>query len=278
MGTLDHAFNALRTLGGRLRFFRGGWGHVERHRPWLASVRAGPLAPPSLDIVWRTLAPGVSLGEFASPGADYLPPASGLARFLHVSPATESPPTVLLLAATGDHGFLRRFGTLSWRLRRHGIASLVLESPFYGRRAPPTQGGARLERVAHLADLGRATIEEGVALLDHFRRAGCRRVAVSGVSQGGLHAAMVASQTKFPTPVVMGFAPHSAAPVFTEGVLAKNVDWAALRADAVERSRAFAEGDERSCLREALDQASIDKFPEHGVPARHVLLFGRADG
>lgn len=278
MGTLDHAFHALRTLGGRLRFFRGGWGAIDRHRAWLASVRAGPLAPPPLAIRWRPLLPSVSLGVFASPGADYLPPASGLARLLRVAPAGPPPhPTVLLLAATGDHGFLRRVATLSWRLRRLGIASLVLEGPFYGRRAPPGQGGARLERVAHLADLGRATIEEGVALLQHVRREGAP-VAVSGVSQGGLHAAMVASQAEGPTPVVMGFAPHSAAPVFTKGVLAKNVDWGALREDAVRQSLSFAQGDERSCLREALEQASIDRFPEHGEPARHVLMFGRADG
>jgi hypothetical protein len=47
-----------------------------------------------------------------------------------------------------------------------GIATMVLESPFYGARRPVGQEGSRLLRVSDLLVLGRATIEESLCLLD----------------------------------------------------------------------------------------------------------------
>lgn len=279
MATIDHAFHTLRSLGGRLRFFRKGWGAVHQHDEWLKEVRQCVLTAPTLNITYRRLLPTLTLGTFLSPAAHFLPCESRTARFLYVHPSishsvpfTTPHPTVLLLAATGDHGFLRRFLCFSWYLRRNGIASIILESAFYGTRQPPMQRGARLECVAHLADLGRATIEEGAALLTHLYERGVERLAVAGISQGGLHAAMTASQTKFCVPVVMAFAPHSAAPVFTDGVLARSVDWNALENDPTEPSLA------RHDLRQVLQQSSIENFPEHGYSARHVLVFARSDG
>jgi hypothetical protein len=65
---------------------------------------------------------------------------------------------VLYLPGTGDHGFaLRR--RLAHGLLRRGVAALILEGPFYGRRRPPSQPGAKLRHVTDLLLLGRTTIE-----------------------------------------------------------------------------------------------------------------------
>lgn len=66
------------------------------------------------------------------------------------------------------------------RAAPQGIATLALESPFYGQRKPPHQRGAKLLHVSDLLLLGRATIEEALLLLHvmgasgHERLGGCR--------------------------------------------------------------------------------------------------------
>lgn len=51
-----------------------------------------------------------------------------------------------------------------------GIASMILESPYYGSRRPPWQEGSKLRRVSDLLTLGRATIEESLYLLAWAQR------------------------------------------------------------------------------------------------------------
>jgi len=68
------------------------------------------------------------------------------------------PQCVLYLPGTGDHGFtLRR--NLAHGLLKRGVAAVILEGPFYGRRRPPLQPGAKLRHVTDLLLLGRTTIE-----------------------------------------------------------------------------------------------------------------------
>ena len=60
-----------------------------------------------------------------------------------------------------------------------GIATMVLESPFYGRRRPAWQPGSRLLRVSDLLVLGRATIEESLCLLEWAKRWGFGKLGES---------------------------------------------------------------------------------------------------
>lgn len=277
MATVDRVFTRVRTLFGTLRFFRHGWGHSSSsHNTWLSSVRSGTLPSATAPhITWTNLPFDLSLGTFHSPSASFLPHASTTARVLYVPalvPHDGPAPVVLHLPATGDHGFLRRFASYAVWLRRRGVASVILEGPFYGNRRPAGQRGALLDYVHQLPDLGRATIEEGVALLKYLRDRGFERQAVVGVSQGGLHAAMVATLCEGSVPVVMAFAPHSAAPVFTKGVLADAVDWHALCDGWSD------EGEVRERLRQVLDVSDIRHFPVRKDAGRHVLLFARDDG
>ena len=51
-----------------------------------------------------------------------------------------------------------------------GVATMILESPYYGSRRPPWQEGSKLRRVSDLLTLGRATIEESLYLLAWAQR------------------------------------------------------------------------------------------------------------
>lgn len=58
-----------------------------------------------------------------------------------------------------------------------GVATMALESPYYGSRRPPWQEGSKLARVSDLLTLGRTTIEESLYLLawaqqQNFQRLG----------------------------------------------------------------------------------------------------------
>lgn len=293
MQTFDYKFVNVRTLFGALRFFSDGWGPYQgRHDAWLHRIRAQTLPPlPDYLPIEFTSIPTTPFTRmaFESPAASLLPAESTMAHALYIPSSHSSTypgiipihdnhtsskisskdcsaPLVLLLAATGDHGFWRRLLMHSWILRKRGISSVILESPFYGRRRPAGQVGALLRTVTSLGDLGRATIEESRYILTYFRRFGHKRMAVAGISQGGLHAAMVAAATpEWPVGVVAALAPHSAAPVFTDGVLATVVDWQALGPAA------------RPRLREVLALSDISYFPRAHPDAKEKLIFARDD-
>lgn len=170
---------------------------------------------------------------------------------------TASRPLVLLLAGTGEQGFMRRRHLLSYPLARLGVASLIMESPFYGKRRPPTQHGSKIAFASDLCVMGRVTIEEARSLvrwaasLDRHSMhsslcdeheivvksgAGARdpffqNLVLAGTSQGGLHSAMVASTLANTSCSRVGvcswLGPPSASQVFTLGALANSVDWSA---------------------------------------------------
>lgn len=278
----DKVFHNIRSLGGKLAFFKGGWGPIatqrECHQAWLDAVQRRTVPRPSpLDLAIRPHRVVGQLATFTSPCRDFLPPESGMGRVWIVEPAPvpcEAPPPVVVhLAGTGDHGFWLRYVLSARHLARKGIKSALLENPLYGARTPSRQRGAKLHTVADLADMGRATIEECHALLTHFYDRGHRRLAAFGISQGGLHAAMAASLCDFRVHVVSAIAPASAAPVFTRGVLASAVDWEALSSEKLRKSE-----DVRKVLASHLDSvASISLFPESHYGGKHILLTATDD-
>lgn len=106
-----------------------------------------------------------------------------------------------------------------------------------------------------------------MTLLQHFREQGATRLVVAGVSQGGLHAAMVRSVMgrEADVAVVAAFAPHSAAPVFTRGALADVVDWQVLGEGARER------------LAGVLKISDIHNFPMVHGNSPETLFFAEHD-
>lgn len=166
-----------------------------------------------------------------------------------------------------------------------GIATLALESPFYGGRRPPWQSGAKLARVSDLIALGRATIEEALALLRWAAASGFGRagwdinsessggggggLGVTGLSMGGVHAAMVAALAPGPLAAVPMLAPRSAAAAFCRGALWRATAWEPLvGGGSGSGGRDNEEDDERAVVFEALLAAAAAAPP--GSAARRV--------
>ena len=196
---------------------------------------------------------GVSLweGEFPSPVQDgTLPPESLQGRCQLILPPESAPPdrrssggdlgtalcwegghrrpAMIHLAGLGDYMYdVRRM--MMWPLAaQHGIASLILQSPYYGERKPAWQRGAKLEHVSDLLSLGNATIEETLLLLEWCRAVGFGPLGVCGFSMGGVHSMMSAAVDKGDVALICFSAPYSAASVFCDGPLSYANDWAAM--------------------------------------------------
>lgn len=158
-------------------------------------------------------------------------------------------PVAIILAGTGEQGFDRRRQLVSLPLARSNIASLILESPYYGSRRPVGQVASKLRSLTELPLLGRMTIEETRSIVQWLRRRNgvsldkasekCTSdkhgaIVLAGVSMGGLHAAMSASllpQSWKDCGVASWLGPPSGAAVFTRGRLAFATDFDALAND-----------------------------------------------
>ncbi len=233
----------LDTLHARVRnnglFFSGGWGDTEVLKLSLVQrERPEPIEPVLIEVedgpncTFETF-------EFLSPYHDKgLPEESQKGHFLKVLPRgwDHNLPICLHLPATGDEGFNNRRDLLAIPLLQKGIASVILESPLYGIRKPPYQEATYIRTVSDLWIMGLSVVAESRAILHWLQASGFQRVGVSGISMGGQVASHTAALFGEPLAVCACIAPHSAAPVFLEGVLQKYCDWKALDPDA-ERAR-----------------------------------------
>ncbi len=268
---------AARLMARRPRFFEDGWGpgslleqfdHGARGFE-LPELREVTLSPPRRD--GRLF---VQEGCFSSPAAGGpVPPACAAARFQLLLPAEADarPPVCLFLASSGDHGFgLRRF--LVKPLVSQGVGALLLENPYYGARRPPEQLGEAVRTVADLLLMFRATAVEAASLLGWLLARGHPRVGISGYSMGGSMAAYAATLFPLPAAVIPLAVAHSAAPVFTEGVLSAMPHWEVLGRSCGGAVSA------RQRLAGILEQLSITQLPPLSQPRRAILMAARDDG
>ncbi|KNC80893.1 hypothetical protein SARC_06763 [Sphaeroforma arctica JP610] len=140
------------------------------------------------------------------------------AQYYPTSHPTITSHLTIHLAGTGDHGFMRRH-LIALPLVADGVASVILESPYYGRRKPIRQVRSKLLHVCDLLVLGFTTIAESLHLLRWAKHNGYHRSCVSGFSMGGVHAAMVACLSPEPVACSPHLAPHSASEPFCNGPL-----------------------------------------------------------
>ena len=179
---------------------------------------------------------------------------------LCISDLVEHRPLCVLLPGTGEIGYERRRNGVAVDLAKRGIATLILEGPYYGLRKPKGQIRSKLLHVSDLPILGLTTVLEAMAILQWWKSLTPESpVCVAGVSMGGLHSCMVASLL---SPIEIGcvnwyvlsllsfipasfnqmntrLGPIGATPVFTEGCMAKAVDWKAMRRECDERGKIF---------------------------------------
>lgn len=283
--TLDTLYAALvHQLGLTQRFFQhGGFGDL-RVVNFHEDVKTFAAWPPQhfsdVSIEWKRIRDGtfnkskytVFQGQFRTPctarAYDALPQESRTAHVQWIAPHEPAPdsPTVITLAATGDHGYLRR-EHLCLPLVANGVGSIALESPFYGKRKPPDQQGAKLRRVSDLLLLGRATIEESLFLLQWLGQRGHQRLGVSGLSMGGVHASMVASMYPLPVALTPLLAPRSAAGSYCHGALFHATAWDRLLRDT--------QGGRENDIVAAVEAAA--RASERMAPARVDLMKRRKE-
>jgi len=261
----------------RRLFFREGWGELARIRE---IHRAGdhPGSPRPVEIRWEDAMENGTMvlrrGIFASPYTDLpLPPESRMACFELIMPrgGCKSTPVCVHFAATGDEGFDRRRRVLALPLLRHGIGSLILENPYYGRRRPPGQHRKMLNRFSDLWAMGGAAVEEGRSLMQWLRREGYRRLGVCGISMGGSMAARVAILENEPVAMIGCVTAHSASAVFTDGILKHSLDWGVLNRELDGREPAAA------LMRELLDLTDLRRSPPPRRPEAAFLVAARRD-
>ncbi|KAH9555075.1 hypothetical protein CY35_08G095900 [Sphagnum magellanicum] len=179
------------------------------------------------------------------------------------------------LVCTGDHGFERRL-RLGAPLLKQNIATMVLESPFYGKRRPPLQSGSRLLCVSDLLLLGRATIEEARTLLYWMQNEiGFKKLGVCGLSMGGVHAAMVGSLHPTPVAILPFLTPHSAAVAFCEGILQHGTAWEVLMRDKL-LSGTMTREQVVERMRTVLALTDVTRFPLPKNPS--AVIFVAATG
>jgi pimeloyl-ACP methyl ester carboxylesterase len=188
-----------------------------------------------------------------------------------ITPAgSDRAPVCIHLAGVGDEGYaLRRYFAMP--LLRHGIGSVILENPFYGVRRPARQRGIALRRVTDQFVMNMASVEEACALLVWLRERGHAAAGLTGHSMGGYMAALAA--VVFPEPVaVMSCATGlSAAPVFTDGLLSRYIDWDLL-------ANGHNVEDAKARLRDLFNLASLSRFEPPKKPSAAVLLAAQTDG
>ncbi|WP_224361541.1 alpha/beta hydrolase family protein [Hyalangium versicolor] len=269
---------AARLVTRRPRFFSEGWGSqalLERLSEGPQGFALPELHEVTLSASRRQWGMRVQEGRFASPAAvGPLPTSCAEARFQLLLPLKEEtalPPVCVFLASSGDHGYgQRRF--LARRVVSQGLGALLLENPYYGSRRPPEQQGEALRTVADLLLMFRATAVEAVALMGWLLARGHPKVGIAGYSMGGSMAAYAACFFPLPAAVIPMAAAHSAAPVFTQGVLSALPDW-----ETLGRTCGGAEA-ARQRLAELLERLSIPQVPTLPNPRRAILLAAREDG
>jgi dienelactone hydrolase len=252
------ALLGLRALGPKM--FARGWGDRAR----IAELAAHDLHAPAAAIEPRLhrVAPGVYEGCFVHPlVAAWLPPAS---RVAHVRWHVPSRPrgAYVHLASTGDEGWARRLPVVEAAFER-GLASLVLENPYYGRRRSIGQQTSDLDTVSDQLAMSMATVEEARALLGWLSRSFGQDVGVAGFSMGGSVAALTATTWRAPLAVVAVATGHAAETVFCDGALSRFVDFAAV---------------DRQELRRALSRGDLERVPAPPVDSRCELVAARDDG
>ncbi len=249
----------------RLRFFTDGWGDLS-----VIDTITMPIGVPDpIQIEWVAEAAEdglvTSVGIFESP-ANMLPAHARHGAVTRILPAEGTDRTVVLMAAWNEHDSKARFG-IARRLAAKGIASLVLENPYYGIRRPDDLDGQPIRTVSDFFRMGIGAVMEGRGLLATVRERG-ETPGVAGYSMGGNMSALVSSTMPFPVATAPLAAAYSPSPVYLDGALRGGIAWDALGGAETAEPR----------LREALLAASVLDRPAPDHAKHAVLVSAKSDG
>lgn len=146
-------------------------------------------------------------------------------------------PVCIHLAGTGDHFFWRRRLLMAKPLLKEaGIASILLENPFYGSRKPKGQLRSSLHNVSDLFVMGGCLILESQALLHWCKQQGFGPLGITGISMGGHMASLAATNWHEPLSLIPCLSWSTASAVFTQGVMSGAIPWKTLETQFFENS------------------------------------------
>jgi hypothetical protein len=235
LGIIDDLYayvkNKMVARSAQSRFFSKGWGDHAAIAEVRRRISSG--APPAdIMVTWESEWTPY-LGHFARDGyfetpcfQAHLPEECRTCHFRMILPDPGRPcPVYLQMATSGEEGYAGREAGLAVPLLAGGCGSLIVEHPYHGRRRPAGQRSTRLSQVSDLLLLGGAAVEEARSLLQWLYGNGYRQLGITGVSIGGHLAALTGVLTPFDVAIVPYVAPHSAVPVFTEGLIKEACDW-----------------------------------------------------
>ena len=189
----------------------------------------------------------------------------------------KSTPVFIHFPATGDASLFLRKQFVARPLLKQGIGSLIIQSPFYGVRKPNYQNGTEIRTVTDLMLLGVLSIEEGRSLLKWLHSMGFGPLGLTGISRGGLIAAIVAAITPLPLAVVPFIPTHSGGVTFTEGLIQLSCEWEQLNKQ-LERTKGYQNYCSKQRLFEILEQTNITNFPPPMRPDAAICISAKKDG
>ncbi|XP_076446925.1 protein ABHD18-like [Babylonia areolata] len=184
-------------------------------------------------------------GHFTSPFTHHLPGIMPkeveTATFQMILPKqwkdSKHKPMCIHLAGTGDHYFWRRRLLMAKPLlKESGIASILLENPYYGSRKPKGQLRSSLHNVSDLFVMGGALILESLALLHWCQNQGYGPLGLTGISMGGHMASLAATNWPEPVSLIPCLSWSTASVVFTQGVMSGAIPWKTLETQFFENS------------------------------------------
>jgi hypothetical protein len=249
--------------------FRDGWGDRDLIDAYLGRVATFPPLeiPPIVEQSPRRHGPLViSDLEFESTAED-LPARARTARARLIATGPDPDRVVVLMSAWNDHDYRSRM-RIANLLHSHGIASVMLENPYYGERRPNPGDEQPIATVADFGMMGRAAVLDGRVLAGHFHRRGAT-VGVAGFSMGGNLAAFVAAGLPFAVATAPLAGAHSPAPVFLDGILRSTIAWDALGGERPQVEQA---------LWDYLSAATVLDHPPRPHLGYAVLIAATKDG
>ncbi len=272
---LDYAA-AVTTI--RRRLFTAGFGDTATLEQLL--THAFEAAPRPVEISWA--APprveqrmAVRDGTFSSPVAG-LPEAVRVAHVRQLLPSARRPaaeqPMYVVLAASGDEGFVTRTRLFQPMVESLGIGVLLLENPFYGPRRPPGQKLTAIRTVSEHVLMNFGMIEEGRSLIAWLAAEGHTHLGITGFSMGAGMAAIVAARSPQPIASAIFAAGLSPVPVFTRGFLSYSINFARLGRDAGGKERA------RDELGRYMAAGDLNRHPVPRCPEAAVIIGAKRDG
>uniref|UniRef100_A0A914HH49 Protein ABHD18 n=1 Tax=Globodera rostochiensis TaxID=31243 RepID=A0A914HH49_GLORO len=234
---------AMEWLGSE--FFSKSWGPPELLKKLQQYQNKYPRQSALMEIVERRMPTMVIEKEWVKDGVQFMEgwfrsPLETLLpawRAIVPVPGAQRRALVVNLAPTGDQGYWRRenFFQAVQMCKQDGISSILLTNPFYGARRPKAQSYSRLINVSDLFVMGGCLMLESCFLLLWASQQGFHPLGLTGVSMGGHMASLAATNIRCATGEPIALVPclswTSAAPVFTQGLLARAVRWDVLSAE-----------------------------------------------